>query len=205
MYLLGYFLLHFWSDAKLHFVALYLYMCHDNKVESNLILCGDKGALCSHACDSTLTSGFSARLSLQVPPAMKAGSFFCEEMLSFNIFLSWAAAGSSESLRPLRLQRVLNIVPAPLTSVWGHGCERSRWKCLRQCVLVTPECRRVEAGWWKRTLMAPLTLRMRAEGGKNNYVIQSVLFFLLFHGLWRGGVVGRSCACDQLHLFLTDE
>lgn len=32
-----YCLLHFWLDAKLHFVALYMYMCNDNKVESNLI------------------------------------------------------------------------------------------------------------------------------------------------------------------------
>jgi len=37
LYLLWCFLLHFWLDAKLHFVALYLYICNDNKVESNLI------------------------------------------------------------------------------------------------------------------------------------------------------------------------
>lgn len=124
--------------------------------------------------------------SLQVPQAMKEGSFFCEEMLSLEFF-SWSfykllSGDSSMSLKPFCLQRVLNILPAPLTvisSVWGHGCGRGddgnvSGSVSRRLLDVAP--RELAGGrglWWSLWLTGQ-------ERRKNNLVIQSVLFFFFF-------------------------
>lgn len=145
----------------------------------------------------SLTHCFSAWFTLQVPPAMKAGSFFCEELLSLEIFWSCyklLSGDSSKSLEPFRLQRVLNILLTPLTiipSVWVQGCGREMRVML---AAVCPGDYRTSphGSWQVEEDLEPLTLVTRAEREKNkqnNLVIQSVLFFVLFHGLlWHDGV-----------------
>lgn len=180
--------------------------------------CDDKGTFCTHDlyC-SPLTQGLSACLSPQVPPAMKVGSFFCEEMLSLRDFLKLLqllSGDSSKNLKPFRLQCVFNILPAPLTiisSIWGHGCGRED----DDNVCGSMSWRLLDVPAWKlaagRGLWWSLWLSGREWRGKKTILSFSQCCFLLYYfmdsfdkAVWIC-VVGRSCACDQLHLFLTDE
>lgn len=128
---------------------------------------------------------------------MKAGSFFCEETLSLEIFWSCyklLSSDSSKSLEPFCLQRVFNILPAPLTiisPVWGRGCGRED----DGNVCGSVSWRLLKVATWKRTLVEPLTLSMRVKV-KKKQSCHSVcwVFFVLFHGLWQGGMnqcIGR--------------
>lgn len=135
-------------------------------------------------CTVHLDTLFLRMFTLQVPPAMKAGSFFCEELLSLEIFWSCYKLHSGDSLQSLELfhlQRVLNT-PTPLTiipSVWVQGCGREDEGNVGGGV----SWRLLDVATWElaggRGLGASDSRDKRREEKKkkNNLVIQSVLFF----------------------------
>lgn len=125
---------------------------------------------------------------------MKAGSFFCEETLSLEIFWSCyklLSSDSSKSLEPFCLQRVFNILPAPLTiisPVWGRGCGGEDDGSVCGSVLETTQSRHVEEDFG-----GPSGSQCESRGlkKKKKSCHSSLLgFFVLFHGLlWQGGVI----------------
>lgn len=120
--------------------------------------------------------------SPQVPSAMNAESFFCEEMLSWD-FSAAAAARCSvvtdhRAWSALCLQRVFNILPAPLhdhIKVWEGRREGARGR-RRRCVLETTTRRHREED-------SDSQRETDREGKKTILSLSLLGFFVLFHSL----------------------